>query len=398
MPDPLPLAGIRVLDLSRIIAGPYCSMVLGDMGADVIKVEQPGVGDDSRTWGPPFVEGESAYFFCLNRNKRSVTLDFKASRGKEVLKALAVKSDILLENFRPGTLDRLGLGYDVLGEVNRRLIYCAVSGFGNTGPGRDRAGYDVIVQAVGGLMSFTGEEGGGPVKVGVALTDITTALHAHGAILAALWERERTGRGRRIDLSLLETQVATLINIGSSFLNGAELPRRWGTAHVNIVPYQAFRTKDGMMIIGAGNDRLWEKLCEVLGMAEVGRDPRFATNEKRVAHRAEIVRMIEDRLAARTTREWDEAIGKAGIPCGPINDLEQVFADAQVRHLGMVETVHHPKAGPIRIVRSPVSLDGSPLPMRLPPPTLGQHTDEVLRQLLGFSEEEVSALREQGVV
>ena len=392
------LEGIRVLDLSRIIAGPFCSQILGDMGAEVIKVEQPGAGDDSRTWGPPFKNGESVYFFCINRNKKSITVNMKDPRGRAIIRELARRSDVLLENFKPGTLAKLGLDWDVLRQDNPRLIFCAISGFGRTGPAAERGGYDVIVQAVGGLMSITGEPDGPPVKVGVAMTDICTALYAHGAILAALYARDRTGAGQRIDVSLLETQVAALINIASSYLNAGEIPGKWGTAHVNIVPYQAFQMKDGYMIIGAANDRLWVKLCEGIGLPEVAHDPKYATNAQRVEHREEIVRLLEARLATKTRKEWEAILAPLGIPCGPINRMDEVFADPQVQHLQMVMEAEHPQAGTIRMVRNPVSFSRMPVDLRQVPPRLGEHTEEVLRDMLGYSAEEVAALRAAGVI
>jgi formyl-CoA transferase len=392
------LEGIRVLDLSRIIAGPFCSQILGDMGAEVIKVEQPSVGDESRTWGPPFQNGESVYFFCVNRNKKSITVDMKHPRGKTIIRELAARSDVLLENFKPGTLAKLGLDWDDLRQANPRLIFCSVSGFGPTGPSAERGGYDVIVQAVGGLMGITGDPDGPPVKVGVAMTDICTALYAHGAILAALNARDRTGEGQRIDVSLLETQIAALINIASSYLNAGETPRKWGTAHASIVPYQAFKTRDGHMIIGGANDRLWVKLCGAIGLPEVARDPEYATNAQRVQHREEIVRLLEARLITRTRKEWESILAPLGIPCGPINRMDEVFADPQVQHLRMVWETAHPQVGVIRMVRNPVTFSRTPVDLRDPPPALGEHTEDVLRCLLGYSAKEVAELRAAGVV
>jgi crotonobetainyl-CoA:carnitine CoA-transferase CaiB-like acyl-CoA transferase len=392
------LEGIRVLDLSRIIAGPFCSQILGDMGADVIKVEQPGSGDETRTWGPPFANGEAVYFFCVNRNKRSVTINLKDPRGQVILLELVKRSDILLENFKPGTLTKLGLDYEVLRQENPRLIYCAISGFGRTGPYAERGGFDVIAQAVGGLMAITGDPDGPPVKVGVAMTDIATALHAHGAILAALYARERTGVGQRIDTSLLETQIAALINIASSYLNGGELPRKWGTAHTSIVPYQAFRTKDGYVILGGATDRLWIKLCEALELPALARDPEFATNEQRVRHRAQIVRLLEERLVTKTRKEWEAILALTGVPCGAINRMDEVFADPQVHHLGLVLEATHPQTGLIRMVRNPVTFSDMPVDLRQAPPRLGEHTEAVLGELLGYSTGEVEDLRAAGVV
>jgi len=396
--QPRLLEGVRVLDLSRIIAGPFCSQILGDMGAEIIKIEQPGVGDDSRTWGPPFKRGESVYFFSINRNKKSVTVDMKHPRGKTIIRELARRSDVLLENFKPGTLAKLGLDWEDLRGDNPRLIFCSISGFGRTGPSAERGGYDVIVQAVGGLMSITGNPDGPPVKVGVAMTDICTALYAHGAILAALYARDRTGEGQRIDLSLLETQIAALINIASSYLNAGEVPGKWGTAHVNIVPYQAFKMQDGYMVIGAANDRLWVKLCEVIGLPEVGRNPKYAANAQRVEHREEIIHLLENRLITKTRREWEAILAPLGIPCGPINQMDEVFSDEHVRHLQLVLESRHPQVGMIRMVRNPVTFSRTPVDLRQAPPKLGEHTEEVLRGILGYSAVELEDLRSAGAI
>ncbi len=392
------LTGFRVLDFGRVIAGAFCSQLLGDMGAEVIKVEQPGVGDETRTWGPPFQNDESVYFFCVNRNKQSITVDITRPEGQAIIRELAKRSDVLIENFKPGILARVGLDYKDLVPVNPALVFCSISGFGRTGPGMERGGYDVIVQAVGGLMGITGEPNRPPVKVGVAMTDICTALYAHGAILAALHAREKSGAGQRIDVSLLEVQVASLINIASSYLNAGEMPRKWGTAHVNIVPYQGFRTRDGYMIIAGANDRLWGKLCDALDLPELGRDPRFATNAQRVAEREEVVRRLEERLISKTRREWEAILAPLGIPCGPINDMAETFNDPQVQHLQMIWEGRHPETGPVRTVRNPVTYSENPTSLRLPPPRLGEHTDAVLRDVLGYSRERIAALREGGAI
>jgi formyl-CoA transferase len=392
------LTGIRVLDFGRVIAGAFCSQVLGDMGAEVVKIEQPGVGDETRSWGPPFVNGEAAYFFCVNRNKRSVTVDIKRPEGQAIIRELAQRSDVVIENFKPGILAKVGLDYEDLAAVNPRLVFCSISGFGRTGPGMERGGYDVIVQAVGGLMGITGEPDRPPVKVGVAMTDICTGLYAHGAILAALHAREKSGKGQRIDVSLLEVQVASLINIASSYLNAGQVPRKWGTAHPSIVPYQAFRTKDGYMIIAGANDRLWVKLCEAVGLSELARDPRFATNAQRVAERDEVIRRLEERLVTQTRREWEKILAPLGIPCGPINDMAETFDDPQVQHLQMIWEGTHPETGTIRTVRNPVTYSENPASFRFPPPKLGEHTDRVLREVLGYSEERVASLRASGAI
>jgi crotonobetainyl-CoA:carnitine CoA-transferase CaiB-like acyl-CoA transferase len=387
-----PLQGIRVLDFSRILAGPYCTMVLGDMGAEVIKVERPGTGDETRAWGPPFVGGESAYFLCVNRNKKSITVDLSTSDGQTIIRELAAQSDVLVENFRPGTMEKLGLGCDALRAINPRLIYCAISGFGRSGPDKDRAGVDVIVEGVGGLMSITGEPDGPPVKVGVAIIDVATALHAHGALIAALFERERTGQGRRLDFSLLEVQIATLINIGSDYLIGGVVPKRWGSAHTSIVPYQAFEASDGYVVVGAINESLWVRFCEAMEQPQLLDDPRFATNRLRGEHRAELLGVVQPIFQKLSRGEWLDRFRARGIPCGPINTLDEVYRDPQVEHLGIVQEVDHPSAGRIKLAGSPIRADDSQLPVRLPPPRLGEHTEEVLREVLGYDEEHMRRL------
>jgi crotonobetainyl-CoA:carnitine CoA-transferase CaiB-like acyl-CoA transferase len=373
-------------------------MVLGDMGAEVIKIERPGVGDDTRAWGPPFVGGESAYFLCVNRNKKSVTVNMATDEGREIIRSLATQSDVLVENFRPGTMEKLGLGYEDLKLMNPGLVYCGISGFGRSGPDKDRAGVDVIVEGVGGLMSITGEPDGAPVKVGVAIIDVATALHAHGAIIAALYARDRTGHGQRLDFSLLEVQVATLINIGSDYLVGGKIPGRLGSAHSSIVPYQAFEASDGYVLVGAMNEGHWQKFCEVVGHPELLSDDRFQSNLDRVRHRAELLSLLEPVFATRDRAEWLARFRTAGLPSGPINMVDEVYSDQQVQHLGIVQEIDHPTAGVVKLAGSPVRVDGESLPVRTPPPRLGEHTDEVLAGLLGYDAGRVSELRVSGVV
>jgi len=393
------LDGLRIVDLSRIVAGPLATQIFGDYGAEIIKIEQPRVGDDSRAWVPPKApDGSAVYFLSINRNKKSVTLNLKHPRGKEILKALVARADVVIENFKPGTMEDLGLDWDVLHRVNPRLVYCQISGFGNSGPDRERAGYDSILQGITGLMSITGERDGPPVKAGVALIDEITALYAHGAILAALLHRERTGAGQKVECSLLESGVAAMMNAATAYLVAGAVQGRWGSAHESLVPYQAFRARDGYLIIGAGNERLWKAFCEVIGAPEWTDDPRFDTNLKRVERREELVRLIEERLGARSRDEWIAAFAAAGLPTGPINTIDQVFADPQVLHRGMVQEVEHPTAGRVKLVGVPVKFSRTPGEIRLPPPGLGEHTDEVLGQILNLGGEELAALRSEGVI
>jgi len=393
-----PLKGIRVLDFSRVLAGPYCSMILGDLGAEVIKVERPGIGDETRSWGPPFIEGESAYFICANRNKKSLTLNLESSKGIEIALELVRRSDILLENFTPGTMERFGLNYERVKEINPGIIYCSISGFGPDGPYKDKPGYDLIVSAIGGLMSITGEEDGRPVKVGVAITDVTTGVFAYGAIMTALFAREKTGRGQKIDLSLLETQVAALVNMGSSYLISGVVPKRWGTAHESIVPYQAFKAKDKYITISVGNNKLWAAFCKVIGMPELIDDPRFATNALRVKNRKELIEILSKRIEERTGNEWLELLNAASIPCAPINTIDEVFKDPQVLHRQMLVEIEHPKAGKIKMAGIPVKYSEAKPRIRLHPPMLGEHTEEILKEVLGYSTEKIARLREERVI
>jgi formyl-CoA transferase len=392
-----PLDGVRVLDLSRVLAGPYCTMMLGDLGADVVKVELPGLGDDTRRWGPPFKGGESAYYLAVNRNKRSLTLNLKQERARDLLRRLAVRSDVLVENFKLGTLEALGLGYDDLRAVNPRLIYCSVSAFGSRGPYKDRPGYDFAIQAMGGIMSVTGEPDGEPMKVGVAIVDVTAGLYALSAILAALRARERDGVGQRVEVSLLQAQLAWLINVASGYLVDGQPPRRFGNAHASIVPYQAFQAADAWIAIAAGNDGQFRALCRVLSCEPLSTDARYATNPGRVEHREELIPLLNARIAAWSAGDLLAALEAAGVPCAPINTIDRVFEDPQVQALGAVLHAQHPTVGDLPLVRWPFELSETPASLRHPPPLLGEHTDELLAEL-GLSADERAALREDGAI
>ncbi|MCD6732523.1 MAG: CoA transferase [Burkholderiaceae bacterium] len=403
------LDGVRVLDLSRVLAGPWASQILGDLGADVVKVERPGAGDDTRAWGPPWLKdedgrdtAESAYFLCTNRNKRSVAIDLASPDGRAMVRRLAGKADVLIENFKLGGLAQYGLDYASLAAANPRLIYCSITGFGQDGPYAARAGYDFLIQGMGGLMSITGradgEEGAGPQKVGVALTDITTGLYATIAVLAALAERTRSGRGQHIDLALLDVQIACLANQASNYLAGGVVPRRMGNAHPNIVPYQDFPTADGDMILAIGNDGQFARFCAIAGHPEWAVDPRFATNPQRVANRAALIPLLRRTTVLRTTRDWIAALEAQAVPCGPINRIDEVFDDPQVRARGLRIELDHPLAGAAPLVANPIRLSGSPVVHRSAPPLLGQHTEEVLRSWLDLDAAQLDALRTGGTV
>jgi crotonobetainyl-CoA:carnitine CoA-transferase CaiB-like acyl-CoA transferase len=379
------LSGIRVVDFTRVVAGPYCTMLLGDLGAEVIKVEPPQ-GDDTRDWGPPFVGGESAYFLGLNRNKKSVCLDLRTEEGREVAHGLVRQSDVVIENFRPGIMERFGLGYDDWRQRHQGLIYCAISGYGRTGPYKDRAGYDVIVSAMGGLMGITGTAGGSPVKTGVALTDVITGLNAHASILAALYHRERTGKGQRIDVSLLSAELAALINAASNYLIAGEIAEPQGSAHGSIVPYQAFRASDGYIVVGAANDKLFHQLCQALGHPEWATDAHFLSNADRVHNREQLVALIEVVLQTETVATWEPRLAAAGVAVAPVNRMDQVFRDPQVVHSQQVVTIAHQTAGEIKMVGPAVSYSLTPAQVTSAPPRLGEHTVEVVKALLDGSE------------
>ncbi|MCB9947170.1 MAG: CoA transferase [Rhodospirillaceae bacterium] len=402
-----PLAGLRVLDLSRILAGPTCTQLLGDLGADVIKVERPGAGDDTRKWGPPYVrdaEGrettESAYYLCCNRNKRSVTIDFTRPEGAALVRRLAAGADVLIENFKVGGLAKYGLAYADLRDEFPRLVYCSISGFGQGGPYANRPGYDFMIQGMGGIMSMTGEPEGEPMKVAVGIADVMCGMYASTAILAALRHRDATGEGQYIDLALLDSQIAWLINGGLYYLTSGEPPPRFGNAHPNIVPYQVVPSSDGYFILAVGNDRQFRSFCESGGRPELADDPLFLRNADRVRNRAALVPLVEEMTRRHTTAFWIEELERRNVPCGPVNDLRQVFDDPQVKHRNMRITLPHPLAGSgeVALIGSPVKMSATPVSYRQAPPVLGEHTDAVLEELLGLDATERGRLRSQQVI
>lgn len=391
------LTGIKVLDLSRILTGPFCTMLLADMGAEVIKVEAPGVGDDTRQWGPPFVGTESTYFLSVNRNKQSLTLNLKHPEAREVFFRLVREADILVENFRPGTMEKLGLGYPKLAELNPRLIYAAISGFGLTGPYRDKPGYDVLAQAMGGLMSVTGEPGREPVKAGMSLADIGAGMYATIGILAALQHRNVTGKGQMLETSLLETIISWQTYVATAFWATGKVPGRSGSAHPSIAPYQALRAKDQAFIVAVGNDALWQKFCTALGAPELLQDSRFTTNKDRVINRDVLIPLLEERLAADTAVNWSEKFEAVGVPAGPIYDIGQVWADPQVVAREMAVDVPHPTLGSVKVPGVPIKFSETPGVVKTAPPLLGQHTD-VLLERLGYTAEQIRAMRDGGAI
>lgn len=404
-----PLTGIRVLDMSRILAGPWVGQLLADLGAEVIKIERPGSGDDTRSWGPPFLKDsagndtrESAYYLSTNRGKKSITLDISKSEGQAIARELSDVSDVLLENYKVGDLARYGLSYEALSARNPKLIYCSITGFGQTGPYRDRAGYDFMIQGMGGLMSVTGERddapGGGPQKVGVAIADLMTGMYSSVGILAALHESKTSGLGQHIDMALLDTQVAWLANQNTNYLIGGEAPQRMGNAHPNVVPYQTFPTLDGDLILAVGNDSQFAKFCEAIGLPTLANDSRFVDNAARIANRDACSAAIAPAMRTKTTAEWVSIFEPLGVPCGPINRLDAVYADPQVQHRGIKISVPHPLAGEIPLVANPIKYSRTPISYDTPPPMLGEHTDEVLTELLGKSSAEIKALRTKKIV
>ena len=393
-----PLAGLTVVDLTRVLSGPYCTMMLADMGARVIKIEHPGRGDDTRAWGPPFVNGQSAYFLSVNRNKESVTLDFTQPEGRKVLDALIERADILVENFRPGTLERRGLGFDALHRRHARLVYVSISGFGQTGPRRQEPGYDAVIQAEGGLMSITGDASGPGYRLGVAIADITSGMFAAYGAVAAIFARERTGRGQLVDVGLLDSVAALLTYQAGIHLTTGAVPQRMGNRHPTITPYETFEGSDGEFVLAVGNDTLWKKFCDVAELSDLAADPRFATNRARVAAYDELRPLLERALRTRPRQAWIDALAAAGIPCGAVRDIAHVLADPQLAARDMVAELDHPVAGAVRVLGIPTKLSHTPGTVRTPPPALGQHTNRVLQEVLGLDEAARTRLRQAGAI
>ncbi|WP_099157627.1 CaiB/BaiF CoA transferase family protein [Virgibacillus ndiopensis] len=378
------LENIKVLDLSRVLAGPYCTMILGDLGAEVIKVEAPGGSDETRKWGPPFQNGVSAYYLCANRNKKSITVDLKSEEGIQVIKALVNESDVIIHNFKSRTMERFGLDYETLIKINPELVYCSITGFGETGPFKDLPGYDFIIQAMSGLMSITGDDVSGPQKLGVAITDILTGLYACIGIQGALLERTKSGKGQKLDISLYDSAVSALVNIGSNYLMSGKIPTALGNHHANIVPYQTFQTMDGEMVIAVGNDNQFKSLCNILKKPEFTNDERFLTNPSRVKYRDELVPLLQEVLLTKPTTYWQEACQQNNIPCGPIQNIQEVANDPQLQARNMFIDYDHPTAGPIKMIGSPLKFSRTPVDVKQHPPDVGEHTNKILAKL-GFT-------------
>jgi len=396
----LPLQGIRILDLSRMVAGAYCSMILADLGAEVIKIEQPGIGDDTRQWGPPYVNGESAYFLSVNRNKQSLTLDLRKEKAQGIFRELVKRADVIVENFRPGTMEKFRLGYQDLKKLRSDLVYCSISAFGLAGPYKNRPGTDPALQAVGGLMGLLGEAGGKPFRIALPLIDMTSGLYAQGAIMAALIARGKDGQSHFIEIALLDTELSLLLNLGSNYLLTGQIPKRFGNAHPSIVPYNVFQTKDREVLLSASNDSRWKKLCQSLGLQTLIDDPRFKTPEARLQNRSAVEEILQKKLLEKTADEWLAVMDQldSGVPFAPINSLDKVFNDPHVLTRQIVTTVTHPVTGPVQMVGMPVRYDEERGKVRLPPPRLGEHNREILSKFLGFKTEEIENLKKEGVI
>ncbi|XP_040209176.1 succinate--hydroxymethylglutarate CoA-transferase [Rana temporaria] len=387
-----PLEGVKILDLTRVLAGPFATMILGDLGAEIIKVEKPGSGDDTRSWGPPFVGTESSYFLSVNRNKKSIAVNMKDPKGTKIIQELAQACDVLIENYIPGKLAEMGLGYEDVKKIAPHIIYCSITGYGQSGPLFQRAGYDAVACAMSGLMHITGPEDGDPVRPGVAMTDLATGLYAHGAIMAGLLQKSKTGKGMHIDCNLLSSQVACLSHVAANFLNGGVEAKRWGTAHGSIVPYQSFKAKDGYVVIGAGNDQQFSTVCKILNLPELISDPRFKTNKLRVQYRKCLLEILTTRFSEKTTSEWLELFEGSGIPYGPINSIKQAFSEPQVAHNGLILEMDHPTVGKISVPGPAVRFNSFNLSTPGSPPLLGQHTVEVLKNVLRYEDDYVAEL------
>jgi formyl-CoA transferase len=393
------LNGVKVLDLSRVLAGPYCTQILGDMGAEIIKVEQPGSGDGTRAWGPPYAGGEAAYYLCVNRNKRSITVNLKHPKGLAIIRRLVKEADVLVENFKTGETEALGLSYDELKHLNPHLIYCSITGYGSKGPYRERPGYDFVIQAEAGIMSITGEPDGEPMKVGVAIVDINTGLFATNAILAALFAREREPerQGQKVEVSLYECAIAWLANVGSNYLVSGKVPPRYGNAHANVVPYQTFHTGDYSIAVGIGTDLQFARFCQMAGHPEIAQDERFKTNDGRVRNRLALLPILQEIFLTRNAGDWQEMLQETGIPFGSINTLDRVFSDPHTLALEIVQEIEHPTIGKLPVVRSPINMSETPTRITLAPPLLGQHTEEILKEY-GYTLEEIQVLRAEKAI
>lgn len=391
------LEGIRIIDVSRVLAGPFCSMILGDLGAEVIKIEHYKTGDETRGWGPPFVNGESAYYLCANRNKQSITLNLKTEEGKEIFRRLVSSSDIVVQNFKAGTLEKMGLGYESLKELNPNLILASITGFGSTGPYKDLPGYDYIIQAMSGLMSITGEPDGSPMKVGVAIADVLTGLYTCIGILSALHHRTQTGEGQEIDISLMDCQVSSLINVASNYLCSGVIPGRLGNQHPNIVPYQVFSAMDGELVVAVGNDEQFKRFADALGRPDLAEIDEFVHNENRMENKAKLIPICEELLSKKTKKEWKEILDAAGIPNGPINTVREMFDDPQIKARDMIVEMEHPVIENLKLTGSPLKLTKTPVKMRHHPPMYGEHTETILEQI-GYQPDEINKLKENKII